>query len=367
MPSLLESGAIVSILAIFCEANVTSPEDHEKNIKINSQKPIKRNITVLNDPGSFILGAISARSRRGQLQPILSQYLIAIRGKIKTMIKKVLLADAGTQNPKEMFLGLRELPAMKDVAVSILNVVPPQVSKEAMTERLDNADVLLAQTVKDLHLEPHQVETLKRQGDPKAVVCEVAEEIDADLIIMGSRGLKRLESILENSVSQYVFQLANRPMLLIRDDAYVKRLKRIMVALDRSESSKYSLDLAMFLARGADVELILTRVNSDLDPNMSLTRADVEANPVIATALAQVKRMGIKHRCVLTGGRPGQQLCKLADEYNADLLVLGSPDRRPSIARALPDLDRLLGTSLSDYVRVNAECPVLLARRSEDS
>jgi len=43
-------------------------------------------------------------------------------------------------------------------------------------------------------------------------------------------------------------------------------------------------------------------------------------------------------------------------------LILGSPDRRPSIAKTLPDLDRLLGASLSDYVRVYANCPVLLAR-----
>ena len=46
-----------------------------------------------------------------------------------------------------------------------------------------------------------------------------------------------------------------------------------------------------------------------------------------------------------------------------ELLLLGSPDRRPSIAKSLPDLDRLLGTSLSDYIRVNAPCPVLLARK----
>ncbi len=62
-------------------------------------------------------------------------------------------------------------------------------------------------------------------------------------------------------------------------------------------------------------------------------------------------------------GKPGEQLCKLVDDYNVDLLLLGSPDRRPSVAKSLPDLDRLLGTSLSDYVRVNVNCPVLLARK----
>jgi nucleotide-binding universal stress UspA family protein len=45
--------------------------------------------------------------------------------------------------------------------------------------------------------------------------------------------------------------------------------------------------------------------------------------------------------------------------------MVGSPDRRPSIARSLPDLDRLLGSSVSDYVRVNATVPVLLTRTVE--
>jgi nucleotide-binding universal stress UspA family protein len=80
-------------------------------------------------------------------------------------------------------------------------------------------------------------------------------------------------------------------------------------------------------------------------------------------AIAKAKRMGVPYRCLVTGGKPGEQICNLAEEYNIDLLMLGSPDRRPSVAKSLPDLDRLLGTSLSDYVRVNANCPVLLARR----
>jgi len=54
---------------------------------------------------------------------------------------------------------------------------------------------------------------------------------------MGSRGLKRLQSILSNSVSQYVFQLSSRPMLLVKDDLYVKKINRIMVAMDSSEAA----------------------------------------------------------------------------------------------------------------------------------
>ena len=72
--------------------------------------------------------------------------------------------------------------------------------------------------------------------------------------------------------------------------------------------------------------------------------------------------MGIQYRCVAAKGKPGPEICKISQELNVDLLILGSPDRRPSMAKSLVDLDRLLGNSLSDYVRVYASCPVLLVR-----
>ncbi|NEQ22741.1 MAG: universal stress protein, partial [Microcoleus sp. SIO2G3] len=74
------------------------------------------------------------------------------------------------------------------------------------------------------------------------------------------------------------------------------------------------------------------------------------------------KKQGVDYRCINSTGKAWQEICRLAEETNVDLLILGSPDRRPSIAKTLPDLDRLLGASLSDYVRVYATCPVLLAR-----
>jgi nucleotide-binding universal stress UspA family protein len=281
------------------------------------------------------------------------------------MIQKILLADSGIGHTTEMLQSLMDLPAIQGAAVTVLHVVPRQVTTEAMESKMEEGEKILAQTVEALNLDRDRVETMLRQGDPKDTVCKVAEEVKADLVIMGSRGLKRLESILENSVSQYVFQLTNRPMLLVKDDIYVKKIKRIMVALDKSGVAQLGLELALFLLRGyKEAELILARVNPDIDPKLlPLSKAEMESNPVVAEAITRVKRQGVNYRCAVTGGRPSEEICKLADEYNIDLLVMGSPDRRPSIAKALPDLDRLLGTSLSDYVRVNANCPVLLARQ----
>ncbi|RMD71836.1 MAG: universal stress protein, partial [Cyanobacteria bacterium J149] len=271
------------------------------------------------------------------------------------MLDKILYADSGTGHTQEMLKILLDIPAFKNSEINILHVIPPQVSADALAEKWEEGGKILSEIVKNVNIDPSKVATILKQGDPKDTVCKTAQEINADLILMGSRGLKRLESFLENSVSQYVFQLSDRPMLLVKDDIYVRKIKKVMLALDKSESSSYALEMALYLLRDyREAELYLVRVNPDMNADLELSTAEMEQNPILAPALQQAKRMGISAKCIVKGGKPAQQICKLADDNNIDLLLLGSPDRRPSIAKSLVDLDRLLGTSLSDYVRVNA-------------
>ncbi|AFZ21945.1 universal stress protein [Allocoleopsis franciscana] len=278
------------------------------------------------------------------------------------MIQKILVAVAGRGLCEEMLNMLLEIPVLQQVAVTVLHVVPPQITADAMSAKLEEGGKILAQAVKSIHLDASKISARLKQGEPKDIVLQVAEEEDSDLIIMGSRGLKRLEAILENSVSQYVFQLSPRPMLLVKDDAYVKQIRRVMVAMDKSDSAQQSLNLALSLLQDINgSELFLVHVNPDkLKGAEPIVQA--ENDPVLAPAVAEAKRRGVAYRCINTSGKAGEEICRLADEKNIDLLILGSPDRRPSIAKTLPDLDRLLGGSLSDYVRVYANCPVLLSR-----
>ena len=124
------------------------------------------------------------------------------------------------------------------------------------------------------------------------MVPQVAEEEESDLIIMGSRGLKRLESILQNSVSQYVFQLSNRPMLLVKDDTYIKQIRRVMVAINKSEPAKQSLDLALSLVRDIPGgKLHLVHINPDLRASSN------GEDPVLAEAAAKARQQGVACSC----------------------------------------------------------------------
>lgn len=280
------------------------------------------------------------------------------------MLNKILYADSGNGHTQEMLKMLLDIPAFQNSEITILHVIPPQSSADTLAQKWEEGGKTISDIVKNVNINPNKVSTILKQGDPKDTVCNTAQEINADLILMGSRGLSRLESFLENSVSQYVFQLSDRPMLLVKDDIYIRKIKRVMLALDKSASADYALELTLYLLRDySEAQLYLIRVNPDMKPDLDLSPSEMEQNPILAPALAKAKRMGIDTKCIVTGGRPGKQICQLVEEKNIDLLLLGSPDRRPSIAKNLVDLDRLLGTSLSDYIRVNANCPVLLIRK----
>lgn len=281
------------------------------------------------------------------------------------MIEKILLADSGTGNTEAMMKVLMDIPLVQRASITVLHVVPSQISAEEMTAKWEEGGRTLAEAIKTLNLDPTQVTAMLREGDPKDVVVKVADEIDADLIIMGSRGLQGLKAILDNSVSQYVFQLSSRPMLLVKDDLYsIRPVKRVMVAMDKSDSAQEGLKLAINLLRDiSGGELILVHTVSNLKARpFDETEPDPNKDPILTQAAAEAKQYGIKATLAAPEGKAGRRICQLADDKNVDLIILGSPDRRPSIAKGMPDLDRLLGESLSDYVRVYTPCPVLLTR-----
>ncbi len=281
------------------------------------------------------------------------------------MIEKILLADSGTGNTEAMMKVLMDIPLIQRAAVTVLHVVPSRVSAEVMTAKWEEGGRTLATAINNLNLDSSRVTAVLREGDPKDVVVQVADEIDAGLIIMGSRGLQGLKAILENSVSQYVFQLSSRPMLLVKDDLYtIRPIKRVMVAMDKSDSAKQGLKLAIALLRdikGSELTLVHTVSSLKAKP-FDVTGADPNQDPILLAAAEEAKRYAIPYKLVAPEGKAGQRICQLAEERNIDLIILGSPDRRPTIAKGLPDLDKVLGESLTDFVRVYAPCPVLLTR-----
>ena len=258
---------------------------------------------------------------------------------------------------------LRDIPPCRQAKTTLLHVIPEQ-GGDNLKEHRQRAESVLAEAAQRLGMSPEEVTTIVREGDTKQTVLKVADEINADLIVMGSRGLGRLQSILANSASQYVFQLSTRPMLLVRDDLYVRAINRILVPVDGSGVGDDALTTACELTR-ATPQGSLTGVHvtrQDITPSRG---GKSPADVLLENASQKARSLGVHLKPIHRTGDVAREICATAEQIGADLLVIASQDRRPVVAKGLVDLDRLLGSSVSDYIRVHSPAPVLLVREPE--
>lgn len=84
----------------------------------------------------------------------------------------------------------------------------PMMSPEKVAQLLKQAQSLFA----NLGIE---TETLTREGMPAFTICDVADEIGADLIVMGCRGLGLTEEGAAESVTNRVINLSPCPVLIV--------------------------------------------------------------------------------------------------------------------------------------------------------
>ena len=98
----------------------------------------------------------------------------------------------------------------------LLSVVePPAESTDAVmtdpaaiAKLLQNASGLFAK-------QGITAETLERQGKPAFTICDIADEINADLIVMGCRGLGLTDEGAADSVTTRVINLSPCPVLIV--------------------------------------------------------------------------------------------------------------------------------------------------------
>jgi nucleotide-binding universal stress UspA family protein len=81
-------------------------------------------------------------------------------------------------------------------------------SADAVAQLLKNAQSLFTE-------EGIQSETIEREGKPAFVICDVADEIGANLIVMGCRGLGLTEEGMSDSVTNRVINLSPCPVLVV--------------------------------------------------------------------------------------------------------------------------------------------------------
>lgn len=87
---------------------------------------------------------------------------------------------------------------------------------DAILEAVNKAGNEILEKAADKVPENINVVTTAETGSPSVTITDFADEIKADLIVIGSRGLGLVKGVLLGSVSQYVVEHAPCPVLVVK-------------------------------------------------------------------------------------------------------------------------------------------------------
>jgi nucleotide-binding universal stress UspA family protein len=127
------------------------------------------------------------------------------------MFKKILFPVNQSQEARQAFDVVVEIVNKYQAKLFVMSVVETDSSE---SDRAETA-ALLTEITETLSKMGLPAETKIGEGKPAFVICDIADEIGADLIVMGSRGMSLAEEHPDGSVSQKVINLSPCPVLVV--------------------------------------------------------------------------------------------------------------------------------------------------------
>jgi nucleotide-binding universal stress UspA family protein len=227
-----------------------------------------------------------------------------------------------------------------------------QVARRVLDEEVNNIENV-GGTVARSHL---------RTGNAAQEIVDLAEELKAGLIALGSRGRKRIKRTLLGSVSDNVVRHAHCPVLVARWKPLVFPA-RILVAADGSEEATLASMTAAELAHRTHSKLHIVSVADAYSSSDDAKTGLVEnfrqrVQDVLDDQVKMIEQCGkeVARTHVRASLRhPADSIVQVAEEIGADLVVMGS--------RGLGGIKRAFLGSVSDSVVRHAHCPVLVVRK----
>lgn len=213
------------------------------------------------------------------------------------------------------------------------------------------------------------VDTVLREGFVVDEILANANDMPADLVVMGTHGRGGFERVVLGSVTEKVLRKLTCPVLTVPAHAGATPtvpgpFTSILCATDFSNASLSALEYAMSMAQEAGSTLtVVHSLQWELEDEAELmapivaeyrVRREADAQERLDALVPQSVRDACRVETVMATGKASREITRIADEVMADLVVMGVHGRGV--------VDLTLFGSTTHYVIRHAHCPVLTVR-----
>ena len=294
---------------------------------------------------------------------------------------RVLIAFDGSPGAAEAVNLAQSVEWPADSALRIVSVVQPGAWIQPLPHMLGTASPVLEPELVT-HLESLQADVVRGfrisvqsevlRGRPATTIIDDARSFGADVIIVGSRGHGPIASLLLGSVSAEVVDHGPAPVFVARRST----LRRVVLGTDDSPAALAAEEILIRWPIFASLPIDVVSVAHPMHPwavgvapgfqraaleayASDLSEAMEESAAFAAAAATRLRQAGRVVRSVARSGNPAAEIIAVAQQAEADLIVVGSRGRS-----ALAEI--LLG-SVARNVLAGSEASVLIVRQPASS
>lgn len=282
---------------------------------------------------------------------------------------KILLATDGSEDAALAARAAIDLSGKTGAELHVVHAwqsVPSARFESFIRARLEQeAEELLAEQEKLVEAGGGKIAgTHLRRGSAVDEILDLAEELEVELIVMGSRGMGPVKRLVMGSVSEGVVHHARCPVLVLRGGQAAWPPSRVVIGDDGSDDAKKAAHLAAKIGKPSGAAALLVRAyprlpetdpeGRALDPRMVDDELRREKRALQARATEVEGASGLRPRARISVGDAAACLIEAAEEAAPEraLIAVGS--------RGLGSVQRLRVGSVSTKVLRASRGPVLV-------
>ena len=281
--------------------------------------------------------------------------------------KKILCAIDGSKSSLHALRESFKFARDEKCWITVVSVVPPYVGDLDM---VGVGDVMAAmrkpceealKTAENIAKEEGVlIKTVCEEGDAFERISDLAVAENCDLIVMGRRGLHKLERALVGSVTARVIGYSQSDILVLVVPGETQvGFQRVLVATDGSKQCRHAVERAIDFARsyGGEITVVsIVDVPAEFYAEAPQVVEDLvhKAKGYVEEVKRQAEASGVKAEAFVKEGEAYQAIIDFAKARDINIIVMGSHGRT--------GLKRLLMGSVAEKVIGYASCPVLITR-----
>lgn len=278
--------------------------------------------------------------------------------------KKILVAVDGSDSSKNALRQACKIARDDESWITVLTTIPlfeDQFDTLNMKEKVsrtlrEEGDRVLARMKKIAEEEDTCIISMLKEGNAFEMILDTAEEDNFDLIVVGRRGMSRIERTLMGSVSASVIAHSKKDILVVPRETILE-WKNILLPTDGSRYSNAAVDKAIELAANYNSTITAVSVVDVTDEFSSEAPEAVKELMQNAKQFVEEVRKragGINISTLVKEGETYEVIINLARELMSGIIVMGSHGRT--------GIKRFLMGNITEKVIGYAGCPVLIVK-----